>query len=224
MVFNQYAREEVVSIAKETSRKIISEIIMESSFIDCLAQKVAEIVSNKMEQQIRTLETKIDSLEKQLKNSQDEKEEMLFKIDQLEQKCKLNELRFYGLAEGNDDLNEKIQGVLEKNLGLENINIQACFRVGKPSNKSTNKPRAVVVRFESISDRYKVFFNKKKLKNSKLAIVEELPVRRYRLLLLAKEKLGKAQVCTMEGKIFTKINGMKVQLKTEGDVMKITRV
>lgn len=224
MVFTERQKNELVSIVKNSSQEIIDEIIKDSSFIDCLAKKVVEMISSKIEQQIRNLENKIDSLENQLKNVKEEKEEMLLKVDQVEQQCKLTELRFYGIAEGNSDLTEKIQGVLDRNLGIANINIQSCFRIGKTPNKSTNKPRAVIVRFDSVADRNKAFMNKKKLKNSKLAIVEELTVRRHQLLLLAKEKLGKDKVWTMEGKIFTKRNGKKVQLKTEDDIVDITRV
>lgn len=64
------------------------------------------------------------------------------------------------------------------------------------------------------------FLIKKKLKNSKLVIVEELTLQRYQLLMLAKDKIGRDRVWTMDGNIFAKINGKKTALKTEDDVLK----
>lgn len=49
------------------------------------------------------------------------------------------------------------------------------------------------------------------MKNTKIFIAEELTKKRYELLSLAKEKLGKTNAWSMQGKIYAKKNG-KVSL------------
>nr|CAI5837410.1 unnamed protein product [Callosobruchus analis] len=51
--------------------------------------------------------------------------------------------------------------------------------------------------------------------------MEDLVKSRYELLLLAKEKFGKAHVWTLDGKIYTKINNRKLCLRTEEDILKL---
>ena len=84
--------------------------------------------------------------------------------------------------------------------------------------KIKSKPRAVIVKFGSAFQRNQAFFNKKKLKHSKIAISEDLIKSRFDLLTFGKDKLGKENVWSMGGKIFTKYGGKKINLKSEDDV------
>ncbi|KAG5889186.1 hypothetical protein JTB14_019203 [Gonioctena quinquepunctata] len=87
--------------------------------------------------------------------------------------------------------------------------------------QETAKPRAIIVKFGRISHRNMVYMNKRKLKHTKIVIIEDLIRSRYETLLLAKQKIEKEKVWTMEGVIYTKVNGKKITLKSEDDVEKI---
>lgn len=220
MVFTERQKTELLSIVKQTSEKIVSEILNDNNFLDSLAKKVADIVSQKIDERIVILETKIEAMGTQLKDVQTEKDELCLKLDQLEQEAKLSQLRLYGLPEDSSDIKSKVSGLVQEKFNIPNINIERCYRIGKRKNSKSSNPRPIIIQFSSLSQRNLVFFGKKNLKNTKLVIVEELTQRRYNLLMLAKDKIGRDKVWTIEGKIFANINGNKTVLKTEEDIIR----
>ena len=217
MVFTERQKNELHTIVKEISQKIVNQIITDKDFMDALAVKVADVVSKKMDEKIKILETKINTLENELKSVQGEKEELYLKIDDLEQVSKLNQLRLYGVPEDKNDLKLKVIQIFENKLGISGIELEHCYRIGK---QQPGKARPIIIKFAARMQRNIVFFNKKKLKGSKFVIVEELTLNRYQLLMLARDKMDKNNVWTADGRVFVKINGKKTVLKTPDDVLK----
>lgn len=223
MVFTERQKTELFSIVKQASQRTISEILNDNNFLDSLAKKVADIVSQKLDERILSLEAKIDVIETQLKNVQIEKDELYLKVDQLEQETKLAQLRLMGLPEDSTDIKSKVSKLIQDKLGIPNINIERCYRIGKRQNSKSSKPRPINIQFSSVSQRNLVFFEKKKLKNTNLLIVEELTLRRYNLLMLARDRIGKDRVWTIGGRIFANVNGNKTVLRTEEDILKYNK-
>lgn len=149
---------------------------------------------------------------------------MQFRIDELEQRAKLTKLRIYGLPEVNNsnrDLKESVLKIFQDKLSVTDVDLGHCYRIKKKLTAASSKHGAVVVEFNNIQHRNAVFFNKKKLKGSKLVIAEELTSRRFNLLSLAKEKLGRDKVWTVGGRLYAKVNGSRKRLSSEDDVINL---
>ena len=154
-----------------------------------------------------------------------ENNELKLKIDKIKQHNNLKKLRIYGLPKDTTvPLNTQITQLIERKLELKDISPVQCYRLGSSitgdsrSSESRNRNSAVIAIFDSLQQRNTVFYNKKKLKESKIAIVKELTKSRQHLLNLAKEKIGKNLVWTMGGNIFTKHKNRRLWLKNENDV------
>lgn len=211
MGFTERQKTELKNITKE----VILEFMKDEVFMNIIAKKVADLVTEQLTIKTSELETKIN-------NIQSENEELRFRIDNMEQKLKLDQLRLYGVKEENDaNLKQYVEETLSSKLGL-NINLLECYRAGK-HQKSTNTPRVIKVKFENSKQRNLVFSGKRKFKGCNIVIAEELTRTKYELLMFAKEKLGKKKVWSTGGKIYTMINNKKVLLKNEEDISNIVK-
>lgn len=219
MVFTERQKGELKEISKEMSKEVLRELTLDSRFLDTLADKLVNKILDQLSPHIENLKDRISDLEKKVNNVVGEKEYAKMKCDQLEQQSKMKQLRLHGvLEEMNNDLKKSVEDIFVNKLGVENIVINDCFRLGTATD---GKIRPIIVNFENLQHRNLVFFNKKKLKGSKIVITEELVKSTYELLLCAKERLGKDKVWTIGGKIITKLNGKKSVIKTEEDVLKL---
>ena len=216
MVFTERQKSELKSLTNDSVQIAIKNAIMDQEFLSLLVDKIADKVSQKIKDTIDRMTTKISSLDSQVELLQKETDGLRVKLDDLEQQSKLNQLRIYGLSENNGlQLVAQVSQMCDLKLNLKDIMPVHCYRMGSYKN---NKERAVIAVFDSLQQRNAVFQNKKKLRGTKIAIVEELTKPRHELLSLAKEKLGKNMVWTMGGRILTKHNNKKIWLKNESDV------
>lgn len=221
MVFTERQKNELKCIAKEVSKEILKELIYDNDFMDSLSEKLADKVSQKVSNHIDKLTTQVNILEQKINFLQGEHDEMKRKLENLEQNTKINLLRIYGIPENNDgNLMQKVKETLESKLEVKDVTLEHCYRIGQKTNNK-NKPRAVVIKFSNTQQRNMVFFNKKLLKGSKIIIMEELVKSKHELLTLAKEKLGKGNVWTINGRIYTKLNGKRICLKNEDDIINL---
>lgn len=206
---------------KSDLKKVINEHFSDKNFLETFAVKIADIVSQKMMAHIDKLDTKITALEKQMSNIQDENEDLKIKIDNLEQQSKCNQLRVFGVPEGNNEkLDVTIKEIFENKMDTSGCQLDHCFRLG-PFRKDAKHPRPILVTFSDVQQRNMVFRNKSKLKGSKVAITEELTRARYELLISCKEKFGKEKVWTSGGNIYTNINGKKYRMRNSEDMNQV---
>lgn len=223
MVFTERQKNELKVLTSELAREIVNNTLNDKKFIDTLVDKISDQVSERISDTLKHLSTKVSSLESKIKELQTTNDDMKSKIDEMEQRSKLFQLRIYGLHEKKnkndiEDLNLLVTQMFQSKLDLKDINLVNCYRVGPALN---NKDRATVVTFDSLKQRNIVFLNKKRLKGSKMIIVEELTRSRYELMSLAREKLGKNMVWSSNGKIFTRVDDKKICIKSEDDVANI---
>lgn len=197
---------------KNEIKTCIQECLHDAAFMNSFAARIAELVTGKLAEQINSLEEKLAEV-------QAENESLINRIDDLEQGAKLTQLRMYGVPEGNNEsLKEKVQLIINRNLELQECQLENCFRIGAKKH-NVSKPRPVLVKFSSTSHRNQVFFNKKKLKGSKLVIVEELTKVRYDLLQSVKEKVETRNIWTKDGKIYIKLKDKKHCIKSNDELI-----
>lgn len=214
--FTERQKSELKSIYKDMSKDLIREIVNNTVFMEAIANKVAETITQTMEKHIDLLNTKIQILQDEMSDIKGENDELKKKIEDLEQASKSNRVRFHGIPENNqENLKANIESIIKTTLEVKNFVIEECYRTGK---KLQNKPRAIIVQFGNLNQRNEVFLNKKKLKHTKIGITEDLIKSRFELLGLAREKLGKENVWSMGGRIFTKRGGRKINLKSEDEI------
>ncbi|KAJ8929395.1 hypothetical protein NQ314_017924 [Rhamnusium bicolor] len=150
-----------------------------------------------------------------------ENEKLHLKVDNLEQFSKRNQLRVFGVPESNNgNLKEILQGIFENKMEVNGSQLEYCYRLG-PYNKEAKYPRPILATFIDAQQRNLIFNNKKKLKGSKIAITEELTKTRYDLLISTKDKIGKENVWTSGGNIYTSIIGKKFQIRNIEDLNQI---
>ena len=100
--------------------------------------------------------------------------------------------------------------VLHKNLTPSELN--RTHHIGQ-EKASSQKPRAVIIKFVSYNTRKKIFSNKKVLKQIQVSITESVTAKRIGILKEAKEKHQFCNVLTANGRILYKDgNGNKVKL------------
>ena len=138
--------------------------------------------------------------------------------DDLEQYSRRNCLVLHGIPEGQRENTDKI--VLETinsklNVKLEATDLDRTHRIGKHSPTS-NRPRAIIIKFARYNVRSSVFRAKKQLKNTQIMLTESLTSTRMRVLQLAKAKFGVRNVWTSDGELLRKTQ--------EGKIINITKI
>ena len=135
-------------------------------------------------------------------------------------------LLFRGIPEvEGENTDQIVVDIAEKwlDVKLKVENIYRSHRVKVRKQRST--PRPIIVRFIDYHHRDDIYRGKRKLKGTKISIVESLTPRRLELYELAKETFGMKNVWTLDGKIYTNkgvdADGKRVLIKTEADIYKV---
>ncbi|CAG9820752.1 unnamed protein product [Phaedon cochleariae] len=215
MGFTERQKSEFKSLTKEITKEILFEFMNDKVFMDSIAKKVAE----EYNKQIENLTARIDVMETKISDIQGEKEEFSRRVEDLEQKMRLDQLRFYGLPESHD---ENLKSTLEKIFSSKlkiNPTIIQCYRIGERNPGSKQRP--VIIKFASTQQRNAVYSAKKNFKGSNMIVAEDLIKSRHDLLIYAKDKLGRDKVWTTDGNLYTMFNGKRFALKSEESITKL---
>ncbi|XP_040066090.1 uncharacterized protein LOC120839795 [Ixodes scapularis] len=192
--------------------------------LDIISADVREIKLSQAETKSRleTIELQIKSLEglrSAVNQNQDRTKQLestvaslVYKIDDLENRSRRNNLIIFGLSElPNEDsskLEERVtKEVLEDKLSVKTNGIERIHRLGKPTE---GKTRPVILKLLDFRDKMKILRNCNRLKNEPLSISEDYSKRvqgiRKKLLESSKSnKLAGEKVTLMYDKV--KING-----------------
>lgn len=219
MVFTERQKEEIKRLVKDISKEVLQEMLQNKKFVENISETLADKLSQKLLQKVEDLSSQINEHSNKIRTIQGECEELSQKVEELEQKTNNFKLRFYGIKNENvNTLKDDIQNLIAMKIGVPDVQINSCFRIKSKGNR--NKDPVIVV-FDSMKQRNSVYFNKKKLKGSNVVITEELTRIKYDLMLFAKEKLGKTNTWTIEGRIYSWVNGKKFLIKSEEDVRRL---
>lgn len=200
------------SLTEQLIRKVCTtfanqlEIKFDKKF-DKLNDKLNEVCNN-----LSMLNKSVNSNQKAIGNLE-------VKTSTLDQRNRMNALRFNGFAEveGEDivhSITTYITGTLKVNCTSNDIDY--AFRVG--TSRDTNKSRPVLVNFISNIKRNAVFIARKLAKNSEISIYEDLAKERYEVLLAAKRKYGKSNAWSIHGRIYVSRDNKKFPITCMEDL------
>lgn len=238
MPFTREQKEEFKLIIKEVMMQIFSD----EEYLSRLVKRVYD--HSNIEKRLEEIEVKIAALdktsehvviEKRLNGFEEKlavlaKENIAFKtqLDTLEQYNRKSNIILNGINEEKDEnIYQKVSSIIKEKLhiNLSETDINICHRLGKMTQVERKRP--VIVRFTNLQIKQKILENRKFLKGTSIFVGEDLTKMRYRLYTECRDKLGKKNVWTANGKIHVKVvdnDGMKkfVLEKCE-DVSKISK-
>jgi len=147
-------------------------------------------------------------------------------IDNLEQYGRRNCIILHGLKSANfpspHDYNEFLEVIIQiinNNIGLK-ITSQDVD-IAHPLQAAKDGRIPIIIKFIRRSDRNAVYSKKRLLLGSGLAITESLTKRRLSLLKEAADLLGKENVWSFYGSIYTNLNSKKQLIKNQEELYRI---
>ena len=176
-----------------------------------------------MQSEIANLTEKIEILEEKMNNLETLVYNIDFDLDCLEQYSRRNCLLLHGSNERDlsclsnyNDSEKHIVNVINNHTGCSieasDIDITHVMPNGK------NDKRSVIIKFVRRSVRNAVFSAKRAFKDTKYMITESLTKRRKNLLNEARLKFGNYNVWSLNGEIYTDINGKKFHIQSKSDI------
>lgn len=192
--------------------EVIKDTLMKPDFIKSLAEQIAKIVREEFVNKVNSLEKKLKETQVEMLHQNEGKIKILEtkissleeKLDNCEQKEKENNIRIHGIPERDrENLVLEIIKTINANMNIQitDADIVTCYRIGK---KIDDKPRVVLVRFNSFNIKLNIMKNKKNLKGKPINVSEDLIKIRYNKLKQCRNDHGPYFVWTRNGEIFYK--------------------
>lgn len=191
-------------------QSLCEKILTSNEFLTKLVETISNKLPDIFEKHFKEYEQKVKSLEE--------------RIDKLEQQARGNKLIIFGVPESTQrephhDVNVIVDIVKEKiDESICKDQVESCYRI--KSNKKPG-PKPVLITFNSKTTRDSIFYNKSKLKGSKIIIKEYLTMKRYKLLIEAETSLGRSNVWSSGGQVMAKRDGQVFKINTDGDIAKL---
>lgn len=188
------------SISDDSIEKLIQKVC--ATFANQLKADF-DVRFNKLEDQLKVVSSALNTINCDIKSNKEAILNLNSQLDVTQQLSKRNSLRFVGLPE--EDGERVIDTVVNfinitLNVHCSKRDIDCAFRLAKTDN--AERPRVILVTFALNWIRNEVFSAKKVLKNSEVAIFEDLTKIRYDLLMHSKRKYGKSKVWSAGGNIY----------------------
>ena len=140
-------------------------------------------------------------------------------VDNNEQHDRNINLLLHGVAENRDEnTTDAFVSALSPLLQISAVDIERSHRLGPPRGNNVRRPRQIIVRFRDEKKKMEVYRSKKALKGAKLLLTENLTKWRQELFNTAKNILGIKNTWTNEGRIFTRHNNQKIEIRCENDI------
>lgn len=183
------------------------------------------------EQHLKDMSAKLENLEARVIKLVDQAEKLEKSVDDLEQYGRSNCLILHGCDEKKIPPTSGREGsynkFLDYLLSVLNRNLKLDFTITKndidiahvlPGKKRGTVP--IIMKFVRRSVRHAVFNNKRHLKSVRLAITESLTRRRLQIVKSAKQAFGDESVWTVNGNVYTVIDGKRQVLNFLSDIDK----
>lgn len=124
-------------------------------------------------------------------------------VDALEMRGRRKMLLIHGVAEvSKEEPSVVVAEVLREKLKLDTFTVAAirrCHRMG--SQSGAGKPRPILVKFQDVDTRDKIWFAKTKLKGSGITLSEFLTRSRHQVFMKARDRFGVTNCWTKQGYI-----------------------
>lgn len=135
---------------------------------------------------------------------QQQVEKLAHTVDNLEMQGRRKILLLHGVAElPKEDTAQVVADVVKQQLKMSDFTvnqIKRCHRMGKAS--TSQKPRPILFKMQTLEDRDEIWFTKTKLKGSGVTLSEFLTKARHDVFIAARDKLGVTKCWTKAGRIF----------------------
>lgn len=205
---------------REIKSAVIS--VFNDKFLQEIADKVAGMVEKRFEAQLAAQEEEIRTIRTKIQSLEDENKRLRADVDNQEQIQRNLNVRIFGIAaEPDENLQSKIMDLFTNKLkvNIPNSDIANCYRV--QSKTPTPRPPAVLVRFSTESFRASVLKNRNNLKNSGIHIKEDLTKPRLALFKRAVEVFSVNNSWVLNGNIYIKCNNKVHRISSETDLLKL---
>lgn len=150
-----------------------------------------------------------------IKRISDEVASLSTRMDDMENYSRRNCLLIHGVPEV---LHEHCEDTVIKLLALKNVatldirQVDRAHRLG--TNRNSQRPRPIIIKFIGYGPRSLVFKNKSKLKGTGITITESLTKQRQEVLSSARATHGIGNVWSLDGKIIILNGGKKHKITT----------
>lgn len=204
--------------------KCLIEALRSANVASAISEAIINNISKKLAEKFNYYDTKISALEAEIqllksenRSNQndslvDNKQNLIHKIDNLEQRAKNNNIRLMGIKKDDkENTVVKVKQLVEEKLRLKlnDGDIISAYRVNK---KNTDRPNHIILTLKDNQTKSKIYGLKKMLKGCGVVMKEDLTVERLKIVKEASDKYGFKNVWTYNGTIY---------IKTEAGVEKI---
>lgn len=221
-------KEEIISLISEKLKGVISAelndilkdfnvhiilALQDPKVIDAMAPLITTTIQNVFDEKSKEQNAKIENLEKRIRKLESETEEK-------DRNSRQNVLILHGLNEkqGEDLRKDVLMMVNDKlEVALPPEAIASAIRIGIVKGAS-NKPRPILIKFDSVHKKISVYRNKRKLKGLNLAFTENLTPLRAAIYKRIRVSNLFSNYWTVGGDIFVLVNGVKHCLRSFADL------
>nr|CAH7763580.1 unnamed protein product [Callosobruchus chinensis] len=201
----------------EFERSLV-EALRSNNVANAISEAIISTITKKLAEKFNYYDAKIASLEAEINllksdrndiasnGSPENNRKLEQKVDSIQQHSKNNNIRLMGVKEsGAENTLGKVKEIIANKLNvvLSENDVACAYRVGK---KSENRPRHIIVEFESNSIKTNIYNNKRLLKGTGYVMKEDLTALRLRIVKEASDKYGFKNVWTLNGNVFAKTN------------------
>lgn len=215
-------RNDIEDIRKIVSEQIISTIMSEefqNRFICSLMDKIDAKINEKFSE----IEKDFKLLSLEVAETREENEELKRCLDKQEQHSRNRNLRIFGLKyEKSEVLLDRIIKLFKDKLKVDisPTDVENCHRTAAKS-ASPDKPPAILIQFRDVNKRAAVLKERKILKNTGIAVKEDLTQCRVRLLKLAVKSFSGKNVWSHYGSIYVRYGEKVHRIERESDLDKL---
>lgn len=142
------------------------------------------------------------------------------KYDELEMKSRRKILLVHGIQESKSD--KLVSGtvkILSEHLKVPELKVEDMSRCHRLGRSSSDKPRAILIKFRDIDLRNKVWFSKINLRNTGITISEFLTKERHEVFVAARQQFGISKCWTKNGTVVVlESHGTKRRISTMAEL------
>lgn len=202
---------ELKSVIKET----VTEVLVNDEVLSKIADKVSEKIN------LIQLKTDVQQVDLRVSQIEGDNEKLKMQLNNCEQFLKRNNIRIIGVEEtDHEETVTTVSKLLKEKLDIEeDVKYDVMYRIG--GSLIEDRPRQIFLRLGNYEHKKIIMQRRRRLKGTGVVIVEDLTGYNYSLLKKAREELGKRNLWTVDGTIFTKVGKDKYIVKTDLDIEKI---
>lgn len=199
-------------------KDIIRNTFEDKIILSMLAETVANLVVDKLNEKWNSLQEKVNKVETEVVVLRNENLILKEQLNYLDQQRRRNCIRLLGFEERKgEDLTAIVKKTFLDKLKLQrnDVQIDYCHRM----KTNTKRAKPVIVHFSSVQSRDLIFKNKSKLKGTRLVITEDLTKTNYALFKRSMDRMGSRDVWTLNGNVYAKLGARKMLIGSEADLV-----